>query len=47
LPTTEIVKYVTEFVRIHDGAQRGHDDRIFIVQWNVVNMDNFILMDLS
>ena len=48
LPTTEIVHYVTEFVRNHYGSQRGHDDRIFIVQPNVVNMDdNFIVMDLS
>ena len=48
LSTTEIVHYVTEFVRTHYGAQRWHDDRILIVQSNVVNMDdNFIVMDLS
>jgi hypothetical protein len=48
LPTTEIVHYVTEFVRTYYGAQRGHDDRMLIVQSNVVNMDdNFIVMDLT
>jgi len=48
VPTIEIVHYVTEFVRTQNGAQRGHDDRILIVQSNVVNMDErFIVMDLS
>jgi hypothetical protein len=48
LPTIETVQYVTEFVLTSCGAQRGHDDRILIVQLNVVNMDdNFIITELS